>query len=98
MFGFWLVDLLERDGVAERFELALQASGAVLLDRVSLALPIGSEVAVGDVVGDDAEARDEQLVADRPRSLFVRRAGRVAGRSARRGGCLWCARRRVRIR
>jgi hypothetical protein len=32
--------LLERDLVAERFELALEAPGAVL-DRVALLLPVG---------------------------------------------------------
>jgi hypothetical protein len=30
LFCFWWVDLVERDGVAERFELALEATGTVL--------------------------------------------------------------------
>jgi hypothetical protein len=41
-----LVELVEGDGVAECFELALEASGAVL-DGVALALPIGSEIPIG---------------------------------------------------
>jgi hypothetical protein len=63
LFGFWLVDLVQRDGVAECFELALQAPGAVL-DRVALALPVGPEIAVRDFVADDVEVRDEQVVPD----------------------------------
>jgi hypothetical protein len=30
LFGYWLFDLVEGDGVAERFELALESAGAVL--------------------------------------------------------------------
>ena len=30
LFGCWLFDLVEGDGVAERFELALESAGAVL--------------------------------------------------------------------
>jgi hypothetical protein len=56
--------LFEGDCVAERFELALQAGGAVL-DGVALALPVGSEVSVGDVVADDVEVSDQEVVADR---------------------------------
>jgi hypothetical protein len=52
--GIWF----EGDGEAERFESALQASGAVL-DGVALALPVGSEIAIWDVVADDVEVRDE---------------------------------------
>jgi hypothetical protein len=48
---------LEGDGVAECFELALEASCAVL-DGVALALPVGSEVPVWDLVADDVEVRD----------------------------------------
>jgi hypothetical protein len=49
---FGLFGLFESDFVAERFELALQSSGAVL-GRVALALPVGSEVADDAVVGDE---------------------------------------------
>ena len=56
--------LLERDGVAERFELALESAGAVL-GRVALALPVGSELAEWDLVADDVVVGDEQVVADR---------------------------------
>ena len=63
---FWLLwfDLVEGDGVAECFELALEAAGAVL-DGVALALPVGSEVAVWDLVADDVVVGHEQVVADR---------------------------------
>jgi hypothetical protein len=53
--GFGLV---EGDGVAEGFQLALEASGSVL-DRVALALPVGAEVAVWDLVADDVVVGDE---------------------------------------
>jgi len=56
--------LFESDGVAESFELTPEAASAVL-DGVALALPVGSEVAVWDVVADDVEVRDEEVVADR---------------------------------
>ena len=55
---------LEGDGVAERFELALEAAGAVL-DRVALALPVGTELSEWDLVADDVVVGDEQVVADR---------------------------------
>lgn len=62
---------LEGDGEAERFELALQPTGAVL-DGVALALPVGSEVAEGDLVANDVVVGDEQVVADRAdRFLFA---------------------------
>ena len=52
-------------------EIVSYALGS-LRTRVAVALPIGSEVAVGDVVADDAEVRDEQVVAEGPRSrLFA---------------------------
>jgi hypothetical protein len=56
--------LFEGDGVAEGFELALEAAGAVL-GAEALALPVWSEVAVWDVVADDVVVGDEQVVADR---------------------------------
>ena len=55
---------VEGDGVAERFELALESAGAVL-DGVALALPVGSELAEWDLVADDVVVGDEQVVADR---------------------------------
>ena len=61
--GRWL-DLVEGDGVAECFELALEAAGAVL-DGVPHALPVGSEVAIRDPVADDVVVGDQQVVADR---------------------------------
>ena len=63
MFGFWLLDLVEGDGVAECFELALEPLGAVL-DGVAPALPIRSEFTKWDLVADDVVVRDEQVVAD----------------------------------
>ena len=51
MFG---VDLVEGDGVAERFELALEAEGAVL-DLMAFALPVRSEPAAWDPVTNDVE-------------------------------------------
>jgi hypothetical protein len=54
---------IERDGVAEGLELALEAAGAVL-GRVALALPVGAEVSVWDLVADDVVVGDEEVVAD----------------------------------
>jgi hypothetical protein len=54
----------EGDGVAESFELALQASSA-MLRRVALALPIRSEVSERDLIADDVVVGDKQVVADR---------------------------------
>jgi hypothetical protein len=79
---------VERDGCAGRFELALEAAGAVLR-RVALSLPVRSEVAVWDLVADDVAAGDEQVVADR---FGVRCDVRLAGRSAWRGWCPSCGR------
>jgi hypothetical protein len=62
--GLFGVDLVEGDGVAERFELSLEAAGSVF-DGVALALPVGSEVSVWDLVADDVEVGHEQVVADR---------------------------------
>jgi hypothetical protein len=47
-----LFSRLERDGVAECFELALQSAGAVL-DGVALALLVGAEFAEWDLVAND---------------------------------------------
>ena len=58
------LELLEVDLVAEGFELALESAGAVC-GRVALVLPVGSEIAVADVVADDVVVGDEQVVADR---------------------------------
>ena len=52
------------DGVAERFELALEAAGA-MFGRVALALPVGSELSEGDLVADDVVVGDEEVVPDR---------------------------------
>jgi hypothetical protein len=41
-----LLDLFEADLVAERFELALESAGA-MFGRVTLALPVGSELSDG---------------------------------------------------
>jgi hypothetical protein len=60
LFCFWLFDLVEVDGVAERFELALESAGPVL-DRVAPALPVRSEL----LVADDVVVGDEDVVADR---------------------------------
>ena len=54
----------DRDAVAERFELALEAAGAVF-GRVALALPVGSELAEGDLIADDVVVGDKEIVADR---------------------------------
>lgn len=62
--GLFGVDLIEGDGVAERFELSLEAAGSVL-NRVAFALPVGSEVSGWDLVADDVVVGDEQVVADR---------------------------------
>ena len=59
----WLVELVEGDGVAERFELALEAAGA-MFGRVALALPVRSELSVWDLVADDVVAGDQEVVAD----------------------------------
>jgi len=55
---------LERDCVAEGFELALEPSGAVL-GAVALALPVGSEFLEWDFVSDDVVVGDEQVVPER---------------------------------
>ena len=60
--------LFEGDGEAEGFELALEASGAVL-DRVALALPVRPELAVGNSVFDDVVVGDHEVVADRAECL-----------------------------
>jgi len=44
--------LVEVDPVAERFELALEAAGAIF-GRVALALRVGSELSERDLVADD---------------------------------------------
>ena len=36
-----------------------------MLDGIALALPVGSEVPIWDLVADDVEVRDEQVVTDR---------------------------------
>jgi hypothetical protein len=64
LFCFWLVDLVEGDGVIECFELALEPAGAVL-GGVAPALPVGSELSERDLVADDVVVGDEQVVADR---------------------------------
>jgi len=66
-FGF---EPVEGDGVAEGFELALQAASAVL-DRVALALPFRAEIAVRDLVADDVVVGHEQVVADRADRLLL---------------------------
>ena len=60
----------ECDAEAERLELALQASSAVL-DRVTLALPVRPEVAVRDLVADDVVVGHEQVVPDRADRLLL---------------------------
>jgi hypothetical protein len=62
--GLFGVGLVEGDGVAERFELSLEASGT-MFDGVALALPVGSDVSAWDLVEDDMEVGPEQVVADR---------------------------------
>ena len=64
LFCFWLFDLVEGDGVAERFELAPEPAGAVF-GGVALALPVGSELSEWDLVADDVVVGDEDVVADR---------------------------------
>ena len=64
MFGFWLFDWVERDGVAESFELPLESAGAMLW-RVALALPVRPEPAEWDLVADDVVVGDEDVVSDR---------------------------------
>jgi hypothetical protein len=56
--------LLDGDLVAERFELALQASRA-MLGRGSPLLPVGAEVAERDLVADDVVVGNEDVVAGR---------------------------------
>lgn len=62
---FWLLwfDLVEGDGVAECFELALEPLGAVL-DGVAPALPVRSELSERDLVADDVVVGHEEVVAD----------------------------------
>ena len=62
--GLFSLDGVEGDGVAERFELSLESARAVF-DGVALALPVGSEVAVRDLVANDVVVGHEQVVADR---------------------------------
>ena len=64
MVGFWLLDLVEGDGVAECFELALEPLGAVL-DGVAPALPVGTELSEWDLVADDVVVGHQEVVADR---------------------------------
>ena len=64
MFCFWLLDLVEGDGVAECLELALEPLGAVL-DGVAPVLPVRTELSEWDLVADDVVVGDEQVVADR---------------------------------
>jgi hypothetical protein len=52
----------ESDFVAKRFELALQATGAVL-GRVALALPVRTELAERDLVADDVVVGNEDVMA-----------------------------------
>jgi hypothetical protein len=60
---FWLFDLVDGDGVAERFELALEPAGA-MLGGIAPALPVGSELSKWDLVADDVVVGDEDVVAD----------------------------------
>jgi hypothetical protein len=87
----------ERDGVAEGLELALEAAGAVL-GRVALALPVGAEVSVWDLVADDVVVGDEEVVADRADGF--RFAASAAELRVVRGevGVFWCGRWRGRTR
>ena len=62
--GLDLVDRVEGDRVAERFELALESAGAVF-GGVALALPVGSELSERDLVADDVVVGDEDVVAGR---------------------------------
>ena len=61
--GRWF-DLVEGDGVAERFELALRGGGRGAR-RSSACVPVGAELAVGDLVADDVVVGDQEVVADR---------------------------------
>ena len=97
MFCFWLFDLVEGDGVAERFELALEAAGAVL-GRVALALPVGAELAVWDLVADDVVVGDEQVVADRADRFGLAAPSAELGEVSGEVGALWCGRLLWRIR
>ncbi len=78
-------ELLEVDLVAERFELALQSAGAVF-GRVALVLPVGSEVAVADLVADDVVVGDEQVVADRADQAYEAYRARGRTKDGRRFG------------
>ena len=61
--GGLFLGFLERDGIAERFELSPESAGAVF-GRVALALPVGSELAERDLVANDVVVGDEQVVAN----------------------------------
>jgi hypothetical protein len=50
--------------VSSQIILLGEAAGAVL-GRVALALPVGAELPVWDVVADDVVVGDEEIVADR---------------------------------
>ena len=78
-------ELLEVDLVAERVELALQSAGAVF-GRVALVLPVGSEVAVADLVADDVVVGDEQVVADRADQAYEAYRARGRTKEGRRFG------------
>jgi hypothetical protein len=56
--------LLAGDLEAERFDLALQAAGAVFW-RLAFLLPVGSELSERDFVADDVEVSDEDVVTQR---------------------------------
>jgi hypothetical protein len=81
--GLFGVDLVEGDGVAERFELSLESASAVF-DGVALALPVGSEVSVWDLVADDVEVGHEQVVAVAPIALGSPRRPRSCAKWAAR--------------
>jgi hypothetical protein len=69
--------LVGGDGVAECFELVLEASRA-MLDRVALPLPVGAEVVIWDLVADDVVVGNEQVVPDRAdRFLFTTTAAEL---------------------
>jgi hypothetical protein len=59
-----LFDLVDGDGVAECFELALEPLDAVL-NGVAPALPVWAELSERDLVADDVVEGDEQVVPDR---------------------------------
>ena len=62
---FWLLwfDLVEGDGVAECFELALEPL-VRCSTRVAPALPVRSELSERDLVADDVVVGHEEVVAD----------------------------------